>query len=59
MSTASCVVNRIRKMVSFEFGKEIEKGVFCLVTSVGEEQILSPHEESGYMFKMFTSDHYK
>lgn len=46
-------------MVSFEFGKEIEKGVFCLVTSVGEEQILSPHEESGYMFKMFTSDHYK
>ena len=27
-SFASCFVNRIRKMVSFELGKEIEKGVF-------------------------------
>ena len=38
-------VNRLRKMVSFEFSKEIEKHVFRLVTSVGERKILSPHEE--------------
>ena len=25
-------------MVSFEFGKEIEKEVFCLVTSVGQRK---------------------
>ena len=31
-------VNRIREMVSFEFGKEIEKEVFCLVTSVGQRK---------------------
>ena len=29
-------VNRIREMVSFELGKEKEKDVFCLVTSVGQ-----------------------
>ena len=29
-------VNRIREMVSFERGKEIEKDIFCLVTSVGQ-----------------------
>ena len=29
-------VNRIREMVSFELGKEIEKDIFCLVTSVGQ-----------------------
>ena len=34
----------IREMVSFELGKEIEKDVFRLVTSVGQEKILSPHE---------------
>ena len=28
------VSNRIREMVSFEFIKEIEEDVFCLVTSV-------------------------
>ena len=40
-------VNRIRKMVSFELGKEIEKDVFNrLVTIVGQEKILSPHEET-------------
>ena len=33
-------------MVSFELGKEIEKDVFRLVTSVGQRKILSPHEES-------------
>ena len=27
-------MNGIREMVSFELGKEIEKDVFCLVTSV-------------------------
>ena len=27
-------VNRIREMVSFELGEEIEKDAFCLVTSV-------------------------
>ena len=32
-------------MVTFELGKEIEE-VFRLVTTVGQRQILSPHEES-------------
>ena len=32
-------VNRIRDMVSFELGKEIKKDVFCLVTSVGREEV--------------------
>ena len=31
-------VNRIRKMVSFDFGKEIEKDVFLLVTSMGQRK---------------------
>ena len=31
-------VNRIREMVSFELGKEIEKDVFRLVTSVGQRK---------------------
>ena len=30
------MINGLRKMVSFELGKEIEKYVFCLVTSVGQ-----------------------
>ena len=30
------MINRLRKMASFELGKEIEKDVFCLVTSVGQ-----------------------
>ena len=32
-------VNRTREMVSFELGKEIEKDVFRLVTSVGREEV--------------------
>ena len=33
-------------MVSFEFGKEIEKDVFFVLSRVwDEEKILSPHEE--------------
>ena len=32
-------VNRIREMVSFELGKEIKKDVFCLVKSVGREEV--------------------
>ena len=32
-------------MVSSELGKEIEKYVFRLVTSVGQREILSPQEE--------------
>ena len=40
------VVNRVREMVNFGLGKEIEKDVFCLVTSVEQRIILSPHEES-------------
>ena len=31
------VIKQIREMVSFELGKEIEKDVFCLVTSVGQK----------------------
>ena len=33
-------------MVNFGLGKEIEKDVFRLVTSVEQRIILSPHEES-------------
>ena len=32
-------VNRIREMASFELGKETKKDVFCLVTSVGREEV--------------------
>ena len=40
-------VNTLREMVSIELGKEIEKDVFRLVTSVWRnKKILSPHEES-------------
>ena len=38
-------VNRVREIESFELSKEIEKGVFHLVMSVGQRKILSPHEE--------------
>ena len=33
-----CTVNRIGEMVSFDLGKEIEKDVFRLVTSVGQRK---------------------
>ena len=33
-------------MVSFELGQELRKMCFRLVTSVGQRNILSPHEES-------------
>ena len=33
-------------MVSYELGEELRKMFFRLVTSVGKEKILSPHEES-------------
>ena len=40
-------VNTLREMISIELGKEIEKDVFRLVTSVWRnKKILSPHEES-------------
>ena len=31
----------MRKMISFELGKEMEKDVCCLVVSVGQGKILS------------------
>ena len=31
-------IDRLREMVSFVLGKEIEKDAFCLVTSVGERK---------------------
>ena len=34
------IVNRIRNMVSFELGKEIERDVFRLVTSVPQRKKL-------------------
>ena len=40
------VVNRVREMVNFGLGKEIEKDVFRLETSVEQRIILSPYEES-------------
>ena len=42
----------MRDIISFELGNEIEKGIFRLVTSVGQRQnffrkkILSPYEKS-------------
>ena len=37
----------IREMVSFELGKEIDKGVFFVLSRARDkEKILSPHEES-------------
>ena len=39
-------VNKIKEMVSFKPSKEVEKGVFHLVTGMGQRKILSPHEES-------------
>ena len=43
----SCFVNRLRKMVSFELGKEIEKDVFFILSwTWDKEKLLSPHEES-------------
>ena len=38
-------VNKIKEMVSFKPSKEVEKGVFHLVTGMGQRKILSPHEE--------------
>ena len=35
-------VNRIREVVSFELGKEIQKDVFCLVSSMEQRK----HSES-------------
>ena len=34
----SSALNRIRELVSFELGKETQKGVFRLVTSVGQRK---------------------
>ena len=34
----NCFVNRLRKMVSFELGKEMQKGDFRLVTSVWQKK---------------------
>ena len=39
-------VNKIREMVSFELGKEIEKVCFVLSRECNKENILSLHEES-------------
>ena len=45
-----CFKIEIREMVSFELGKEMEKDVLCLVTSVGQrKKILSPHEVTNIM----------
>ena len=43
------LANRIRKIISFELGKEIEKDVFRFVTSMGQRNILSPHEETNVL----------
>ena len=40
-------VNKIREMVRFELGKEIEKDAFFVLSRAWErEKLLSPHEES-------------
>ena len=39
-------------MVNFEFGSQVEKDVFCLISSERQRKILSSHEK----FKLRTSD---
>ena len=53
--TCNLFVNRIRKMVSFELGKEIEKDVLCLQLSRDwdKEKILGSH---GIRFLMGTQN---
>ena len=53
------VSNWIREKVSFEFIKEIEKDVFCLVTSVGLRIFSSSHahEKMKNIF-LYVSFHY-
>ena len=47
-------------MVSFELGKEIEKdGFFGLITSVGQREILTSHEESNLRPSVPRSEAYK
>ena len=36
--TCNLFVNRIREMVSFELGKEVEKDIFRLVTRLGQRK---------------------
>ena len=38
--------NKIREMIILELGKEIEKDVLRIVTSIGQRKTLSSHEES-------------
>ena len=53
------VSNRIREMVSFEFIKEIEKDVFCLVTSVRLRIFSSSHaHEKMKKIFLYVSFHY-
>ena len=49
------LANRIRQIVSFELGKEIEKDVFRFVTSMGQRNILSPHEETNTLMLFHSS----
>ena len=49
------LANRIRKIVSFELGKEIEKDVFRFVTSMGQRNILSSHEETNALMLFHSS----
>ena len=49
------LANRIRKIVSFELGKEIDKDVFRFVTSMGQRNILSRHEETNALMLFHSS----
>ena len=55
LAKLTMLANRIRKIVSFELGKEIEKDVFRFVTSMGQRKILSPHEETNALMLFHSS----
>ena len=55
LAKLTMLANRIRKIISFELGKEIEKDVFCFVTSMGQRKILSPYEETNALMFFHSS----
>ena len=55
LAKLTVLANRIRKIISFELGKEIEKDVFCFVTGMVQRKILSPHEETNALMLFHSS----
>ena len=55
LAKLTMLANRIRQIVSFELGEEIDKDVFHFVTSMGQRNILSPHEETNALMLFHSS----